>query len=48
MRRPWIADPGLEIAIGGALVVVGFCLLWDAWEGRGRPHPRWLGPLLPW
>lgn len=48
MRRPWIADPQREIVIGVALVVVGFACLWDAWDGRGRPHPRWLGPFLPW
>ena len=47
-KRPYIADTGTEIALGLALVVAGFVLLYDAYDGRGRQKPRILGPFLPW
>ncbi len=37
-----------QICAGVVLVAAGYWLLWDAWDGSGRPHPRWLGWALPW
>lgn len=48
MRRPWIANADTEVILGLGLVVVGFALLYDAYDGRGRAKPRILGPFLPW
>lgn len=48
MRRPYIASQGLEVAVGAAAVLVGFVLLYDAWDGRGGRKPWFLGPILPW
>lgn len=47
-RRPWIANRTTEIGLGLLAVVAGFCLLWDAYEGRGIPKPKILGPFLPY
>jgi hypothetical protein len=46
--RPWVRDKRTSILVGGVLTVVGFVILYDAWEGRGGKKPRLLGPLLPW
>lgn len=48
MARPWIADQGLEVAVALVLIVGGFCLLWDAYDGRGRKAPWFFGPFKPW
>ena len=48
MRRPIISDQRTEVGVGLVLVVVGFVLLHDAYDGRGKLKPRILGPLLPW
>lgn len=48
IKRPYIANQHAELGVGAVLVVVGFALLWDAWDGRGRPAPKLLKPLLPW
>ena len=48
IRRPYIADQGAEVAVGLALLVVAFAVLYDAFEGRGAKKPRLLGPILPW
>lgn len=47
MGRPYIASQSLEIGLGALAVVVGFCLLYDAWDGRGARRPWFLGPFLP-
>ena len=48
MKRPFIADHKTETAVGLALVVAGFVVLYDAFDGRGRKKPAILGPFLPW
>lgn len=48
MKRPLIADDTTAVVVGGVLVAAGFVVLWDAWDGRGKAKPWFLGPLLPW
>lgn len=48
MRRPIVRDQGTAVIVGGALLVAGFVLLYDAFDGRGQRKPRILGPILPW
>lgn len=48
MRRPVIRDKTTAVLVGGALLVAGFYVLYDAWEGRGGRKPWLLGPILPW
>lgn len=48
MRRHIIADKRAEIAVGSVLIVGGFILWYDAWEGRGGKSPWFLGPFKPW
>jgi len=38
-RRHLIADRHTELLVGVALFALGSYLLWEAWEGRGRPRP---------
>lgn len=48
MKRPIIRDQRAAVAVGGVLVIGGFVVLYDAWDGRGRRKPWFLGPILPW
>ncbi len=48
MKRPMIKDQRVAIATGAALLVAGFAVLYDAWDGRGKKKPLLLGPILPW
>jgi len=48
MKHPIIRDQRAAVAVGGALVAAGFVVLYDAWDGRGRRKPWFLGPILPW
>ena len=48
MARPLIRDHRTAVIVGGVLVLAGFAVLYDAWEGRGRRKPWLLGPILPW
>lgn len=48
MGRHWIRDPGAEKVAGLLLLVAGFVLLHDAYDGRGAKKPMVLGPFLPW
>lgn len=41
-----IEDRTTELVAGVVLAVVGSFLLWDAYEGRGRPRP-FAAKLLP-
>lgn len=45
---PLVADQGTAIALGLAAFRVGWLLLWDAWEGRGRPTPPVMRPFTWW
>lgn len=46
--RPPIRDKRRAIWIGGVLTLVGFWILYGAWEGRGGKKPFPLGLVLPW
>jgi len=48
MRRPLIANQPTAVVVGLALVVTGFVVLHDAWDGRGIKAPWWTGPFKPW
>lgn len=48
MRRPLIRDKTTAVVVGLVLVAAGFCVLYDAYEGRGGKKPVLLGPILPW
>ena len=48
MRRPLIRRQATAVAVGGVLVLAGFFVLYDAYDGRGRRKPWALGPFLPW
>lgn len=48
MGRPIIADKTTAVVVGAALLVAGFVVLYDAWDGRGGRKPWFLGPILPW
>lgn len=48
MSRPVIRSKQASILVGGALTLLGFVILYGAWEGRGGRKPRLLGPFLPW
>ena len=48
MERPWIRCQRTAVMLGGALVIGGFAVLYDAFEGRGKRKPLALGPFLPW
>lgn len=48
IKRPLIRNKRTSIVIGCALTLIGFVLLYDAWEGRGGSKPKILGPILPW
>ena len=46
--RPWVKNQTVAVVAGGAAVIVGFVLLYDAWEGRGGKTPVWLRWLTVW
>ena len=48
MKRPLIKSQTTAVVAGCALVVAGFVVLHDAYDGRGRKKPMILGPFLPW
>ena len=48
MKHPVFANERTEKSVGIGLVVVGFFLLYDAYDGRGKQKPRVFGPFLPW
>lgn len=48
MNRPWVKDKRTAVWVGTVLTLLGFLVLYDAWEGRGGKKPRLLGPILPW
>lgn len=45
-HRPYIRSRSLAQWGGTAALIVGSLLLYDAYEGRGRPRP-WLARFLP-
>lgn len=44
----FIEDRKKEIIIGGILAVIGLCLLWDAFDGRGKKMPWPASGMAPW
>lgn len=48
MRRPLVPNQTTAVVVGLVLTAAGFCLLHDAWEGRGGKKPWFLGSVLPW
>ncbi len=47
-RRPLVASQSAAIVGGLAAFGLGWVLLHDAWEGRGRPTPKLLRPFTWW
>ncbi|HEY2041171.1 MAG TPA: hypothetical protein VGH11_00750 [Jatrophihabitans sp.] len=45
-RPAALADRHTEMVLGGVLFVFASWLIWDAYEGRGRPRP-FLARFLP-
>jgi len=43
-----ISNPRYDVGAGLVLVTLGFVVLHQAYEGRGRKMPVVLGPFLPW
>lgn len=37
-----------EIVLGSVLALIGLCLLWDAFDGRGKKLPWPASGLAPW
>lgn len=48
MKRPLIAHQRTGVGLGVALVVAGFIVLHDAYDGHGQKKPLLFGPFLPW
>lgn len=46
--RHWIANPAAETAAGVAAFVLGWLLLKDAYDDRGRSQPAWMRPFTWW
>lgn len=37
-----------EIIVGSLLTLIGLCLLWDAFDGRGKKLPWPASGMAPW
>ncbi|MFJ8719736.1 hypothetical protein ACIRD9_42495 [Streptomyces violaceus] len=48
MKRAPVRDRNTCILLGWTFTLLGFWLLWSAYEGRGRGKPLFLAPFLPW
>ena len=46
--RHLIRDRRAERLAGYVALALGFYLLYGAYDRRGTPKPRLMGPLLPW
>ena len=44
---PVIRSHGLAVVAGSVVVIVGFCWLYDAFDGQGRNPPFPLGAIFP-
>jgi len=44
--HPFMRSHQAAIAIGAVLFLAGSWFLYDAWEGRGKPTPRFLRPVM--
>ena len=45
---PEIKSHGTALAVSVVVLVVGFCWLYDAFDGQGRDMPFPLGAFTPW
>jgi len=45
---PMIQNRMVEIVAGSILALIGLCLLWDAFDGRGKKLPWPASGLAPW
>lgn len=43
-----IANRVVEMWVGLLLALIGLCLLWDAFDGRGKKMPWPASGLAPW
>lgn len=43
-----IRNPAIEAAAGIGAFLVGWLLLHDAYDRRGRDQPRWMRPFTWW
>jgi len=38
----------MSVAVGCLLLLAGFLVLYNSWDGRGTKKPWFLGSILPW
>jgi hypothetical protein len=46
--RHLLRDAKAEKLTGYGALLLGFYLLYGAYDHRGRPKPKAMGPFLPW
>lgn len=47
-RGHFIKDRKKEAVIGFIVTLIGFCLVWDAFDGRGKKLPWPASGMAPW
>lgn len=47
-HRPFFQNQTVAVLAGLTAFGVGWACLYDAWDGRGRPQPRWFRPFSWW
>jgi hypothetical protein len=48
VSRPTFKNSKTALVAGVALFLAGSYCLHDAWEGHGRPTPKWARPFTWW
>jgi hypothetical protein len=48
LNYAWIKDHTTAKTVGWSVLILGFLLVYNAYDGRGAKHPWWLGSFLPY